>query len=141
MKTQHQTSSEIAKAQIEAERKHHEERIAWLTDPNPKYACGTPVNKHDVASMLQASRECLADKTGMIGFNSSHESSDRIPVWKTLPDAMRGQGWIKGGTTTDMTMLREIKRDYISGGKAAVAFSWGALDEVHYWFKNKIKTA
>lgn len=57
-----------------------------------------------------------------------------IKVWKTLPTAMRLQGWEKAGTTTDRTMLGEIARDYAVGGMK-VAFTRGAMDAVHYWTK------
>jgi hypothetical protein len=68
------TSTEISQKQRSADRKHHEERVAWLSEPHPKYACGTPVNKHDAAGMLQQSKEALADASGMVGLNSCHES-------------------------------------------------------------------
>lgn len=57
--------------QVAADRKHHAERIDWLTAPNPTWSCGTPVNKSDIESMLRVSRECLSDSSGMVGLNSS----------------------------------------------------------------------
>lgn len=56
-----------------------------------------------------------------------------------MPMAMRGQGWIKAGTTTDRSTLREIARDLFAKGATEVAFSRAAMDDVHYWFRNTEK--
>lgn len=65
------TSLELAHKQKAADRKHHEERVAWLSEENPKYACGAPVEKCDVNNMLNESQLCLADATGMRGLRSA----------------------------------------------------------------------
>jgi hypothetical protein len=64
-------------AQVAADRRHHEDRIQWLTQENPCWADGSPVSASDVRHMLKQSRECLADKSGMAGFNSA--SVKKIP--------------------------------------------------------------
>jgi hypothetical protein len=63
------------------------------------------------------------------------ETPARIEIWKTLPAAMRCQGWTKQGTTSDRSMLREIKRDLEAKGITKIAFTRGAMDDVHYWSK------
>lgn len=45
--------------QRQADRLHHEGRIAWLTADAPRWACGTPVAKHDADAMIKASRQAL----------------------------------------------------------------------------------
>ena len=45
--------------QRQADKAHHEGRIAWLTADAPRWACGTPVAKHMAAEMLLKSREAL----------------------------------------------------------------------------------
>jgi chorismate synthase len=65
------TSTEIFQAQVAADRKHHQDRVEWLTGPRPAYADGVPVRKFDVRNMLSESRACLADTTGMLGHNSA----------------------------------------------------------------------
>jgi len=57
--------------QVAKDRKHHKERIAWLSGKNPKYSDGSSVSKHDAIRMLQVSQECLADESGMTGLNSA----------------------------------------------------------------------
>lgn len=57
-----------------------------------------------------------------------------IEIWRTLPAAMRLQGFVKLGTTGDRSMLREIARDYATQG-IKIFFTRGALDQVHYWRK------
>ena len=58
----------------------------------------------------------------------------KLKILNTLPATMRGDGWKKGGTTNDRTALVEIQRDYMNAGNV-VAFTRGALDDVHYWLK------
>lgn len=62
------------------------------------------------------------------------ETKTEIRPWKTLPSAMRSQGYKKLGTTNDFISLPEIERDYASKG-IKVVFTRGALDDVHYWTK------
>jgi hypothetical protein len=57
-----------------------------------------------------------------------------IKVLRVLPANMRINGWVKGGTTSDRSILSEIQRDYAAAGKL-VSFTRGAMDDVHYWFK------
>lgn len=64
-------------------------------------------------------------------------ASNNRKIRKTLPAAMRSEGWTKAGTTSDLTMIAEIERDLLAGGAGAVAFSRGAMDDVHYWTKAK----
>jgi len=64
------TTTEIFQKQVAADRTHHAERIEWLTEDCPRYADGVAVNRHEVASMLRESLACLADMSGMRGFNS-----------------------------------------------------------------------
>ncbi len=45
--------------QLQADRAHHEGRIAWLTACVPRWACGTPVAKHIASEMLLRSRHAL----------------------------------------------------------------------------------
>jgi len=45
--------------QRQADKEHHEGRIAWLGAKNPLWACGTPVSKHEALEMLDKSREAL----------------------------------------------------------------------------------
>lgn len=59
---------------------------------------------------------------------------ERIMILKALPSRMRLDGWNKAGTTNDCSMLREIRRDYAARG-LRVAFSRGAMDQVHYWVR------
>lgn len=62
---------------------------------------------------------------------------ESITVLRALPAGMRLDGWVKAGTTSDCSMLREIKRDYEAKG-LTVAFSRGAMDDVHYWTRVKV---
>jgi hypothetical protein len=64
-------------AQVAADRRHHEDRIQWLTQENPCWGDGSPVSASDVRQLLRQSRECLADRSGMTGFNSA--SVEEIP--------------------------------------------------------------
>ena len=54
--------------QRQADKTHHEGRIAWLTEGSPRWGCGAPVSKHMAAEMLAKSREALSyiDDHGMI---------------------------------------------------------------------------
>lgn len=45
--------------QRQADKAHHEGRVAWLSTERPIWACGTPVSKHEVLEMLSKSREAL----------------------------------------------------------------------------------
>jgi len=42
-----------------ADKAHHEERIAWLSAPSPRYACGGPVPPSFAATLLRQSHEAL----------------------------------------------------------------------------------
>lgn len=64
------TSKEMRDAQVARDRQHHQERLAWLSEPNPCYSDGVPVAPHDANNMRRASMECLADKTGCTGYNT-----------------------------------------------------------------------
>lgn len=46
---------------------HHEERVAWLSQENPTYENGEPVQSFDAQEMLKSSISCLdfIRKTGM----------------------------------------------------------------------------
>lgn len=57
-----------------ADRAHHQERVEWLEGDSPTWSDGTPVSKHDQKSMLDSSRQCLADESGMLGYNSADPS-------------------------------------------------------------------
>lgn len=45
--------------QRQADQEHHAARIEWLTTPEPRWACGTPIGKHEAVEMLQKSHEAL----------------------------------------------------------------------------------
>jgi hypothetical protein len=60
--------------------------------------------------------------------------SQKIQVTKDMPDAMRRQGYIFGGSTTDETMLAEIRRDLLALGAKEVAFTHGKSGII-YWVK------
>jgi len=45
--------------QRQADKAHHENRIAWLSKNRPRFACGTPLPKHFAAELLNKSREAL----------------------------------------------------------------------------------
>ena len=49
---------------------HHQDRVKWLSEPNPKYSSGTPVEPHDAKRFLEQSKDCLDDPSGMTGYNS-----------------------------------------------------------------------
>jgi hypothetical protein len=63
-----------------------------------------------------------------------------VKVLNTLPAAMRNAGWIKVGTTNDRSMLGEIQRDLTAKSAEHVAFTRGAMDNVHYWVLNSFPT-
>lgn len=65
--------------------------------------------------------------------NTKYTRIEKIKILGALPDAMRLRGWIKYGTTDDRRTLTEIKRELLAAGASEVAFSRGALDDVHYW--------
>ncbi len=50
----------IYEAREQAERQHHLARVLWLSGERPTWACGTPVEKYEVRSMLQQSESFLA---------------------------------------------------------------------------------
>jgi len=62
------TSKEMADAQRARDRKHHAERVEWLSQPNPKYSDGTPVAKIDVINWLSVSRFILENPSH--GYNT-----------------------------------------------------------------------
>ena len=64
------TSRELFESQKARDRKHHEDRIAWLSDPEARWACGARMEPGLKHNMLQSSIECLADPTGMRGYNT-----------------------------------------------------------------------
>jgi hypothetical protein len=53
------SANNIAERQRQADKLHHEERIAWLSDERPKYADGSPVPEHEILMLLSGSKECL----------------------------------------------------------------------------------
>lgn len=55
------TALELANQKRLLGRLHHMQRIEWLSEENPVFACGTPVSKSDVFNLLQASKQALAD--------------------------------------------------------------------------------
>lgn len=71
------TSLEIHEAQKARDRKHHEERVAWLSVELPVYADGAPVAGLHVMNWLKASRACLADTTGMTGYNTGPQEGEQ----------------------------------------------------------------
>ena len=48
-----------ADKQRQADKAHHEGRIAWLETGFARWSCGTPVAKHEAEEMLLKSREAL----------------------------------------------------------------------------------
>lgn len=64
------TAQEIFDGQKEADRRHHRERIEWLSEPQPKYADGVPVSKYDIHKFMMQSKSALADESGMSGYNT-----------------------------------------------------------------------
>lgn len=52
---------QMAKAQRQAAIAHHQERAAWLQGESPRWACGTPVQPSDQASLLRQSQNYLAN--------------------------------------------------------------------------------
>jgi len=53
------TSHEHQERQRQADKAHHEDRIAWLSAEHPVWACGTPIPRYLVNQMLAKSREAL----------------------------------------------------------------------------------
>ena len=49
----------LNECQRNADKEHHEGRIAWLSGEAPRWACGARVLKHEAAEMLVKSREAL----------------------------------------------------------------------------------
>lgn len=45
--------------QREADRVHHEGRVAWLTRERPRWPCGEPVARWEVVAMLEQSQRAL----------------------------------------------------------------------------------
>lgn len=64
------TAKQLADEQKERDAKHHTDRLVWLSGPNPCYADGTPVSNLDILNFTTASKECLADLTGMREYNT-----------------------------------------------------------------------
>jgi hypothetical protein len=64
------TSLEMYQAQVRRDRKHHAERLEWLSEPSPKYSDGTPVSAIDVLNWKTTSQLCLADPTNSRGYNT-----------------------------------------------------------------------
>jgi hypothetical protein len=59
---------------------------------------------------------------------------EKIQVTKDKPDAMRQRGYLFGGSTSDETILAEIRRDYLATGGKDVAFTRGKSGII-YWVK------
>lgn len=57
--------------QRQANRAHHESRVAWLSAESPRWACGTPVAKHEAREMLTKSHESL-EHINKYGMNPNH---------------------------------------------------------------------
>lgn len=70
---------ETCNAQKARDRKHHEERVAWLSEAKPRYADGTRVAGVDVHNWLMQSRACLADPTGSTGYNTGPKADETEP--------------------------------------------------------------
>jgi hypothetical protein len=60
--------------------------------------------------------------------------TETIQVTKDTPDTMRQRGYTFGGSTSDQTILAEIRRDYLATGGKDVAFTRGGSD-ILYWVK------
>lgn len=55
------------------ERALHEERLAWLAQPDPRWACGLPVTTSEVDLLTRCSRDHLAllDRVKAIGLRTT----------------------------------------------------------------------
>ena len=60
--------------------------------------------------------------------------TEKIQVTKDTSDTMRQRGYRIGGSTSDETMLAEIRRDYLATGGEEVAFTRDRSD-ILYWVK------
>ena len=60
--------------------------------------------------------------------------TEKIQVTKDTRDTMRQRGYRIGGSTSDETMLAEIRHDYLATGGKDVAFTRGRSD-ILYWVK------
>jgi hypothetical protein len=73
-------------------------------------------------------------------FNNEGSGSDqsdmskKIQVTKQTNEQMRKRNWVFAGTTTDETILTEIKRDYLENGARDVAFTKG-INTIKYWIR------
>ena len=70
------TSREMFEAQKERDRKHHADRLAWLSAERPPYGDGTPVAAVDVMNGREVSAACLADPSGMRGYNTGPQEGE-----------------------------------------------------------------
>ena len=66
----------------------------------------------------------------------SSVQNDTIEITADTPHYMLRHGWKLGGTTTDQSILGDIKFGYQEAGHA-VAFTWGMeRGSVIYWIHN-----
>lgn len=59
--------------QVAADRVHHQERLDWLSGDSPKWACGKLLTQVEICNLKRDSERCLADPTGMHGYNSAEK--------------------------------------------------------------------
>jgi hypothetical protein len=66
-----------------ADQQNHVERIAWLSQPAPVWACGTPVDEGSRRMLLEQSRAAIAAKEAGKALEAAYpfgyRSSDREP--------------------------------------------------------------
>jgi len=60
--------------------------------------------------------------------------TETIQVTKDTPNTMRQRGYRFAGSTSDETILAEIRRDYLATGGKDVAFTRDRSD-ILYWVK------
>lgn len=70
------SAREIYEAQKARDKKHHTERLAWISTERPLYADGTPVAALDVINWRKDSAACLADPTGVTGYNTGPQEDE-----------------------------------------------------------------
>lgn len=58
---------QIAQAQRDADKAHHEQRVAWLSASNPTYEGGGQVKSSDRHEMLRSSQAYLANPSAYYG--------------------------------------------------------------------------
>ena len=70
------TSLEIHDAQKARDRKHHEERVAWLSAERPVDSNGELISAEHKNRWLKQSLACLAAPSGMTGYNTGPKEEE-----------------------------------------------------------------